>query len=127
MAAKQATTPVSPVAKNMQQVMAQLDAVLPALINLAETTFPAGSGDKKQAAVVGAASQFLASLGASAPPELVAAAMEEQIAAMEAAGTLGVASANPTSPAPAPAPVVAAGKPWSRTGAVFEGSTPRLI
>lgn len=114
-------------APTVAQVMGNLDAVLPTLINLAEDTLPAGSGEQKRAAVVGSAAEFLASLGTGAPPELVVGAMEEQLAKMKAAGTLGQ-SGNPIEAGSA-GPAVSdepASPAWPRQGATFTGSDSRL-
>jgi hypothetical protein len=106
----------------LEEILLLLNTALPLLINTAETIFSKPkSGIAKKAAVMGTAQRVLAANGAKPNDvnvEVVSGVVEETLADMKTAGTLGVISALPASTLVA---AVAAAHPWSRTGSTFEG------
>lgn len=98
-------------APNMQEIVQALNKLLPPLIRLAEDAFGPQAGDKKLAAVSGAAQAFLTQEGAIVPTEFVEASIEQHIQN----GAAKPAEPAPRAPEPAP----------RRLGVVFKGGTPR--
>lgn len=103
----------------LEAILLLLNTVLPLLINTAETIFSKPkSGAAKKAAVIGTAQRVLAANGASVQDvnvEVVSGVVEETLAAMKAAKTLGTIAAFP------PEASSPAAKQWLRTGATFSG------